>query len=338
MEKNKLAQTNYGISLLRILATFLVIIIHVSGPQVVKFGKISNIDWHIANFYDSISRFSVPVFFMISGALLLGRATEITEFLKNRLWKIIPPFLFWSFFYSLSSRYIFSNEEFNILKIIRDVFYGSEYHLWFILTLIGVYLVTPIFQKWILNSKKSDILYFLIIWAVTLILNIPKISIYFPKINLTYFSGFLGYFILGYYLNNYIKLSSKISYLMIIIGVFITFYGTYYFSFKNNKFYETLYEYLNINSMLVSIGVFSLFMTIENINEKFKPLIFKLNECSFGIFLIHPFILNIFIILGVFKYSFNPFIDIFIHSLFCFILSFIVIYIVRKIKYGHLIA
>jgi surface polysaccharide O-acyltransferase-like enzyme len=338
MHKSKSIPINFGISILRILATFSVIVIHISGPEVVKFGKILNFDWHVANFYDSISRYAVPVFFMISGALLLGLEFELKDFLKNRLGKIVPPFLFWSLFYSLTNRYFFNTEMFNISKVVKDVFYGSEYHLWFVYTLIGIYLISPIFQKWIYFSKQNDVKYFLIIWLITLILSIPGVAVYFPKINFTYFSGFLGYFILGFYLRKYVKSPNWISYLLILIGVVITFFGTYYFSTKNNKFYECFYEYLSINTLLVSVGVFLLFIKIETINDKIKPILSKLNECSFGIFLIHPFIIHIFELQGVFTYSINPIIDILLLSLTCFLLSFIVVFIIKKLKFGHLIA
>jgi surface polysaccharide O-acyltransferase-like enzyme len=338
MEKSKTSSTNFGISILRIVATFSVILIHISGPEVVNFGKISNFEWNVANFYDSISRYAVPVFFMISGSLLLGRTFEIKDFLKNRLGKIIPPFLFWSLLYSLTNRYVFTHETFNISKVIRDVFYGSEYHLWFVYTLIGVYLITPIFQKWIHFSKKNDIKYFLIIWILTLFLTIPGVPIYFPKIYFAYFSGFLGYFILGFYLKQYVKTKNWISYLLILIGVLITVFGTYFFSHKNNAFYDYFYEYLSINALLVSIGVFTLFSNLENINDKMKPLVSKFNECSFGIYLIHPLVINIFALLGFFTYSVNPIIDILFLSLACFFISFIVVYIIKKIKFGYLIA
>jgi surface polysaccharide O-acyltransferase-like enzyme len=337
-DKNVSFQTQFGLSFLRIVATFSVIIIHISGPEVVKFGKISNFDWNVAHFYDSISRYSVPVFFMISGSLLLGREFERKDFLKNRLGKIIPPFLFWSLFYSLFNRYVFNNETFNITKVVKDIFYGSEYHLWFVYSLIGVYLITPIIQKWINFSKKNDIQYFLIIWVIVLFLTIPGVAIYFPQINLSYFSGFVGYFILGFYLKKYVKSQNWISYLLILIGIVITIFGTYYFSIKNNKFSDYFYEYLNLNTLMVSVGVFMLFNKIENVNDKIKPIVLKLNVCSFGIYLIHPFLLNIFGLIGLSAYFVNPIIRILIISLACFLLSFIVIFIIKKIKFGRLIS
>ena len=50
--------------LLRIVAAFAVIMIHTSGQW---FGELSP-EWEFANIYDSLSRWCVPVFIMISGA------------------------------------------------------------------------------------------------------------------------------------------------------------------------------------------------------------------------------------------------------------------------------
>ncbi|QZL00437.1 acyltransferase family protein [Flavobacterium psychrophilum] len=338
MKISKTVPAHYGISLLRILATLSVIIIHVAAPLVMKFGKISNFDWNVANIYDSMSRYAVPVFFMISGALLLGRDSEIKDFLKNRLGKILPPFLFWSLFYSVTNRYVFTQETFSISKIIRDVFYGSKYHLWFVYALIGVYLITPIIQKWLKFSENKEILYFLIIWVITLFLTIPGIAIYFPKINLAYFSGYLGYFILGYYLKNYGMQRKLISYSLLFVGLAITILGSYYMTQKNGVFYDYFYEYLCINTLLVSMGIFLLFNTIETINDNLKPIISKLNECSFGIYLVHPLVLNIFGLLGIGGSFISPVIGILIVSLTCFLLSFFLIFSIKKIKFGHLIA
>ena len=72
-KQNAFQKQQFGISFLRVLATFSVIVIHVSGPLVVKFGDISLFDWHVANFFDSISRYAIPMFFIISGALLLDK-------------------------------------------------------------------------------------------------------------------------------------------------------------------------------------------------------------------------------------------------------------------------
>lgn len=329
---------NYGLLLLRIFCTFCVIVIHVTAPLVMKFGKIPNYDWHVANTLDSMSRFAVPVFFMISGALLLGRDISVIDFLKTRLGKLLPPIVFWLLFYSLSSRYYYAGETFNIFKIVKDVFYGCKYHFWFVYVLIGVYLITPVLQKWVNHSKKTEVLYFLIIWFITLLLTIPGVAIYFPKINFAYFSGYIGYFVLGYYLKTYVKNNNIISYTLIVVGLAITILGTYIMTKKDGVFYYYFYEYLCINALMVSIGVFLLFNTIKTINEKMKPIVTNLSNCSFGIYLIHPFILDKFKEMGVYNYSINAIVDMLLISIACFLVCFALIFMIRKIKFGNLIA
>ena len=328
----------FGISFLRVLATFSVIVIHVSGPLVVKFGDISLFDWNLANFFDSISRYSVPMFFMISGALLLDKDYDLIYFLKRRFGKILPPFLIWSLIYSLFNRYALNDEVFNISKVVKDIFYGSEYHLWFVYALLGVYLMTPVLRKWIKHTSQKEILYVLIIWLFTLIIKIPGFIIYFPKIDLTYFSGFIGYFILGYYLSK-IKFQEKlISILLVLLGVIVTIVATWFFTIKNSIFYEYFYEYLSLNTLMVSIGVFILFKKMNISNEQLNSIVLKLSECCFGIYLIHPLVLKLFNLIGYNVYILSPIISVLMISLTCFICSFFIISCFKKLKLGYLVA
>lgn len=328
----------FGISFLRILATFSVIVIHVSGPLVVKFGDISFFDWHVANFFDSISRYAVPMFFMISGALLLGKDYELKDFLRRRFGKILPPFLIWSLFYSLFNRYVLTDEVFNVSKVVKDIFYGSEYHLWFVYALLGVYLMVPILRKWIKYTSQKEILYLLVIWLLTLIVRIPNANIYFPKIDLTYFSGFLGYFVLGYYLSKLEFRKKIIPVFLIVFGVTITIVGTWFFTIKNTLFYAYFYEYLSLNTLMVSVGVFLLFNKMTVSSKKLNSFVFKLNTCCFGIYLIHPFVLKLFRLIGYDVYILNPIISVPIIALLCFLFSFFTIACFRKLKFGYLIS
>lgn len=338
LENQNTLQNKFGISFLRILATFSVIIIHVSGPMVVRFGEISFFDWNVANLFDSISRYSVPMFFMISGSLILGKNYGLFEFLKNRFGKILFPFLFWSLVYSLFNRYVFQNETFSFVKIIKDVFYGSEYHLWFVYALFGIYLITPILRKWIANASQKEILYVLFIWGITLIISIPGMNIYFPKINLSYFTGFIGYFILGYYLKQYCFTKKTVPFLLIFFGATITIFGTYFMTLKKGSFYYYFYEYLSLNVLMVSSGLFLFFNKLSNSNAKTNSVIIKLNATCFGIYLVHPFVLKIFGLMGFDAYFTNPIFSILVVTTACFILCFVLIFYVQKLKYGYLIA
>lgn len=336
MKESTTFQTQFGLSFLRVLATFSVILIHVSASLVMKFGDISLFDWNVANFFGSISRYSVPMFFMISGALLLNKDYVLIDFLKKRLGKIIPPFIIWSLIYIFLNRYVFRGESFNFMKIIKDVFYGSKYNLWFIYTLLGVYLTVPVLRKWIKNAPQKEIQYVLIIWLFTLILTIPNLKIYFPKIDLTYFSGFIGYFILGYYLSLF-NFKRIIPVLFVVSGIAITIIGTCYFTVRNSKFYYYFYEYLCLNTFLVSSGVFILFNKVNSSNKKVHFMIGQLNQVCFGIYLMHPLVLELFNLIGFDVYITNPIISVLLVASICFVICAITVFCLKKLKYGYLI-
>ncbi|MCK0180161.1 acyltransferase family protein [Flavobacteriaceae bacterium S0862] len=336
MKENQL-----GIAFLRVLATFSVIVIHVSAPILGEYGNISLFDWNLGNAFDSSNRYSVPMFFMISGALLLNKDYTLKEFFKKRFIKILPPFIFWSLVYSIYKRFVIGNEQSGVLdsvdKITRDIFYGSEYHLWFVFVLLGIYLLTPIIRKWVKQASSKEVAFFLSIWLFTIVYRIPGLSIYFPKVELMYFSGYLGYFVLGYYLlnvdfkNKFIPISS------IVLGILITSVGTYYFTEKNNKLFSYFYEFLSINALMVATGVFLLFKNFSTKNETLKHTFVTLSSCCFGIYLVHVLILELLELYGFYWSMFTPIVSVPLVSFLCFILSFASIYFIKKVKYGKLI-
>lgn len=78
------------IDLLKVLSIFAIISIHVF--MVWQNAEVKNINIYA---FSSIVRFGVPVFVMISGALLLNRDIEITSFLKKKVRRLVTPFIFY---------------------------------------------------------------------------------------------------------------------------------------------------------------------------------------------------------------------------------------------------
>ena len=83
----------YWVDLIRVLAIYLVVVIHVSGQMTNVWGKIPEAQWIISDIYGGLARVGVPLFFMLSGYLLLPRSESLRSFYGKRMLKIVVPFI-----------------------------------------------------------------------------------------------------------------------------------------------------------------------------------------------------------------------------------------------------
>ncbi|WCO02759.1 acyltransferase [Psychroserpens ponticola] len=337
MKKRSIWMTN-----LRAVATIAVILLHVSAPILYKYGKVSNTDWHIGNFFDGIVRWCVPIFFMITGALLLNEDYKLKVYLKKRFFRIIPPFIFWSLVYILYDHFTKTNSDTTLFAfletLLTKLLNGSKFHLWFVYVLLGLYLVIPILRKWIKNASRNEILYFLMIWFCTIIFSIPYLKAYIPNINLDYFAGYIGYLVLGYFLSKIEYNKQLIPFLFIIIGCTITILGTIYITEKNHKFDNLFYSYLSLNVLLSSTGVFLLFKNTEFRHKHFNKLMTVISDHSYGIYLIHILILILLKNIGINWNTIHPLIGIPFTTCICALISLLIIFVLRKVKFGNYIS
>ena len=334
---------------LRVVATIAVIGIHVSSAyQPASRASISAYDFWVGNVFCSLSRFAVPVFVMLSGALLLSKDYKISVFLKKRLVRLLIPFIFWSFAYIANS--LINDFEAGIRpgfwEITRNIFLqlrdGSSGHLWYIYMIIGLYLFIPIIGKWVRNATEKELLYFLGIWGCVLILDQPVISKIKPDIDLSYFSGFLGYLVLGHYLK--IKSfgstcqTNTIALILIGLGLASTILGTFLVHFYTNNYVSTFYEPLSPNILLYAMG---LFILMKNKDISSLPAISIRNfisKYSYGIFLVHIMVLSKLDDFNIRWNFINSIIGIPITVFTILIISALIVFIVNKLPFGKYIS
>ena len=329
---------------LRVVATIAVIGIHVSSNYSTS-GNISAYDFWVGNIFNSLSRFAVPVFVMLSGALLLSKDYGISIFLKKRLVRLILPFIFWSLIYIANS--LINDYEAGLRpgcwELARNVFVqfrdGSSIHLWYIYMIIGLYLFIPIISKWVRNATEKELFYFLGIWLVVMILDEPFIDKIKPEIDMRYFGGYLGYLVLGHYFK--IKTFKNQYWLAlgsIVTGLSITILGTFLGHYYTGQYISTFYEPLSPNILLIAVGLFMLF---KNKDISFMPLVSLrdfISKYSYGIFLVHILVMSK---LDDFNIRWN-----FVNSMFgipftvllCLFISAGIIFIVNKLPYGKYIS
>ncbi|MGQ1787107.1 acyltransferase [Saccharicrinis sp. GN24d3] len=336
------------ISSLRFIATIFVIVIHVAAP-ILSNAQPYSLDWYIAQYFQVISQFCVPIFFMLTGALLIPRDLSFTEFTKKRSKRILVPFIFYSLLYLIidigfqlntaTPNYylIFKNAIIGIVN-------GTKFHLWFIYALIGVYFFIPFIGKSIRTANKKEVTIFLILWIITCNTNL---AVYIPKINLINFSSYLGYTVLGYYLSKFdIKFkSNKIILLtLFIIGITIPLMSIEHYKMNQvNGDFSILFKtlclissklsggYLGINTVLTSISIFCFFQLL-NISLTNSKYLNKFDKYSYGIYLIHPLIGMIPLFMYINTKLSNPFYVIIISTILSVTLSYISIALLSRIK------
>ena len=283
-----MSKQNLYINLLRILACLMVIFMHAPLPSEQANGI----------FLSTLSYITAPcigLFFMVSGYLLLPIKQDAGSFLRKRLGKVIDPTLFWSIFYIVVN-FIKGDCQGFLMKELISIPFSAQGNpvLWFMYTLIGLYLLAPIISRWITNASQKEMEFYLGLWGISLCY--PILSS-FLSINqgttgiLYYFTGYAGYFILGSYLKKY---PERISFKCIIplMGIAILAPIICKIAQINVNFYEVFW-YLSI---FVVIQCVFWFQTITKLPLKFsnrvETMLTRISNLSFGIYLIHIFIMR----------------------------------------------
>lgn len=329
---------------LRILAIVAVIFIHASGG-VFKHFEFSTLNWWLANFVNTISRFSVPLFVMISGFLILGKDSTIKEFYLKKSIRIIPPLIFWSLFYVFFRQYL--NDDINLFSLLKNtvtqlIIKGkTAIHLWYLSMFSCLMLVAPFLNKFVLGKKlnHSDVVY--LFWVIAIIAVLQQISPMFKYIKgdniswFTQFPWFIGYFLLGYYIgNNTLKTQIKPLVLIAILATILLFslFANYILVFDLRVIKDWLIlSNTGILNLVSTCIIFYIFFIYKDKLPYFN-FIPSLSNASFGVYLIHPFFIIIFNRLELFD-IYNSAFHFIIYILSVIFCSFLSIIILRKMKY-----
>lgn len=319
--------TTYGyLDVLRLLACFAVILLHYSNSYSYRFGIPT---FNIGIQYFTLTRWCVPIFLMISGALLLDKSHEIMHFYKRRFLRILPPFLFWSlayFFLKLYMNKIKINEIFNLILV-----KGAEFHFWYVYLILGIILFLPFITDWTEKKNIKSLTIFLIIWVYWL-MTINQYKEFLIGIHLTYFGGYLGYLILGYYLH--IIPSKKyywvIGLIIFLVGFFYSYYSTIQISYEYQRFNQVLMRYLSWNVLLMSVGIFLIAKQLK-LPTFSENLIKEMSKYTFGIYLAHIIVRDT-LVKSYFNFlNFEVYSFLLIKSLLVLTFSYIIIKLLSKI-------
>lgn len=291
---------NYTIDVIRILATFLVIVNHTNSELFIN--KTPTITSFISMAYFYISKVAVGLFFVISGALLLQRSESYLTILKKRILPSLLILLISSLFYYLSPSLL--TRDFSELSIvdflIKIVQKPIILPLWYLYTYTTLMFALPFIRKMVSNMNSVDHTAFYLLCLV--ISALPTFISTVTGIQLTnytylgFFQMYLGYFVLGNYLFN-IKDLTTFTHRKAIITLII-FISTIVFSvlFTMKDFLNSGSNQIrldNSSSFMVAIGVYCFVYLAQYISTKvnFSAVTRKyltiVSANTLGIYIIH---------------------------------------------------
>lgn len=338
-----------------IISSFAVVVLHtVANPD--SFGiKTDHFSFYPVLFIliGILFSFGVPIFFMQSGAnVLTYRERYSTKtFVKKRIHKVVIPFLLWSIlgFIFLHNNQLGSINGLNFLKGFISGNIVGPY--WFFYNIIGFYLCVP-FMSIITEKGNARVVRYMIIIALIYNTILPIVDLmlgtsnmFNPSIPLV--GAYLQYFLAGWYIVNISikprirKLIYILATIMLALEIVMTIIFTIFIPHLQRLTYpgEIVKNFADIGNLPAFICMCALFLALKNaepyiIGWHLSSYLPTLAGLTFGIYLVHPFVIN---------YLLNPMqplllqvpliFKILLYPIFVYFISGIITFLIRKIPF-----
>ncbi|USD65382.1 acyltransferase [Vibrio sp. SCSIO 43136] len=281
--------------LLRFVAAIAVVAIHALGPYRHLLGEIPTPEWIAAVGLNSLSRWAVPVFIMITGALMLSdkRPFDPVTFFKRRLGKVLVPFLVWSLFYAWFSGWSISGYAAQTsTQVLLEFFsHPTYYHLGFFYYFLPLYFVVPVFKWLMANYDHKALAAYAGLWLLTTTLFLFKIDGPWSHELWLY----AGYLLLGWYLYH-VELTKRLMQGFVAAGIIAAIVTVMMviepsLALQEYKVGRWL-SYKTINTIVIVAAIFiAARYFAPRLSEASKQVVSFVSQYSLGVYLLHPIFL-----------------------------------------------
>lgn len=291
--------------LLKVVSAMMIVFIHSSGSIYVNYFGDRTI-WMEALIVNSIPRFAVPCFFMISGIVLLRREYTGRQ-VAGKIVRVLVPLVFWSVL-SILVRKILWNEG----NVIRDILLiplrRADGVMWYAYQLIWVYLSLPVLTKMYRSFSVRERRYFILLTLlvpsginfVIQLFSLP-VELAYSSTNLYLTVQYWGLLFLGRYLYDTYR-EKPISLwncgFMIGIGIVGIVGSTYFVSMRKGSPVNSIFEELSLPVLFYGSGVLLLVYRMRDLLDRMsgfcKKGIEEIASVSLGIYFMHCMVIWIF--------------------------------------------
>lgn len=327
---------------LRVMATLAVIMLHMYA-QNWYVSDVNGYNWQVFNLYDSIVRWGVPVFVMISGALFLKKELSLKVIYTKYIFRMAVSLVVWSAIYAL---FRYDEQQGRLINFI-----SAPYHLWFIFMIIGLYMMIPILKKVVENMytlRYFLFMSFIFVGCIPELITIIRdfctnstilncleiIEKNIKELNIAF--GYSAYFVLGFYLSKieFNKKQRKIIYILGCLGFIFTIVMDSFVALKNQQYCSNYYNNFMINVMMESIAIFVFFKYRKFKNDNINKGISYIAQRCFGIYLVHVLLIKILKEqMGINTMTFNALLSVPVITILVFSTGLILSIILNKIPY-----
>lgn len=323
------------LDIIRIVACLMIIAMHAPIPN-------TGLSSYVLSTDSLLTAPGIGLFIMVSGALLLPVNMSTAQFLKKRFSKIAWPTLFWTAFYFVVAPYTDTVDRGSGVLSVLSIPFSPQYNsvLWFMYMLAGLYLLAPILSCWLKQASRREVEFYLCLWGITMCYPLIRDYVMVNESNtglLYYCGGYVGYFLLGYYLNNYVDMSIwkclMLLVLPLLVATIVKLSGTMV------DFYD-MFWYLSIFVALMSVAWFMLLKRMDIYYDeglRWHRMIVYLSNCSFGIYLVHIFVMRSFLWNWSFLQNNETLFQIILVTILTFVGSFIIILLMSYLPYAEYI-
>ena len=295
MRREKCAKKEVYIEIIRIIAIILVIFNHTDGYFLYYSNTDNPMTWWFSFTGSVLCRSNVPLFIMITGALLLGKEESIRELYKKRVCRIGAVLVIFSFFYYVISVFRNPEEAFSFQNFLKGLLNGSiQESFWYLYLYLGLLLMLPLLRKMAASCNNNEFKYLLALQFVMgtgagVFSFVTGVEI---SSNLYVLNIYVFYLLAGYYLGRRIDMDriSK-SWILCTFGLnVLCLFGTYA-AVRLGCHREGGYnpELLNLLTPLMTLAIFFDIRWLcwkYSVPKKLEKLICEAGGCVFGIYLL----------------------------------------------------
>lgn len=286
----------FYIDLLRVVSAFNVVLLHATAYKIYE---VTGYEWNEFVVLNSFTRFAVPVFFMVSGAVGVRENFSLSD-LVRRIARISLPLIFWSVMCYIYVN-VYSGGMFDVVEMTKAIIFDkSMYHLWFLYSLLSVVILLPFLRRALLNMALDEWRYFMYLICTVIFLRTLLIMFGFSlPTSFAFLPTCVIYYCLGYYFSkNDIVLKNLTIGVLGITSFAVTAALTIYYSRVNTALTEF---YLCMESINVFIFSLSFFVFIKRNCERYRYMcdsfiirrgVEFLSSGTFGCYLIHVVVLD----------------------------------------------